>query len=129
MHDHLSDMVTRIRNGYLAGKSVVAMPHTKLLESVARVLAEEKYLDQVRVEGDAGHRTLILTLLYAGQKPALTKIKRVSKPGIRIYHRVRALTEVLSGLGLSIVSTPCGIMTGRQARRQKLGGEVLLELW
>jgi len=129
MNDRLSDMITRIRNGYLAGKKSVTMPSTKLLKSVADVMLQEHYLAGVDVEGKAPKQTLVLKLLYSGTKPAITKAKRVSKPGVRIYHGNSDLRPVLSGLGISIVSTSKGVMTGKQAKKQSIGGEVLVELW
>ncbi len=129
MNDRLSDMATRIRNGYLAGKKTVEMPSAKLLSAVAEVMVVEKYLLNSEVVGDAPHPTLKLTLNYAGIKPAITNIKRISKPGVRIYHGKKDLNPVLSGLGISIISTSQGIMTGKTAHKNKIGGEVLLELW
>lgn len=129
MNDRLSDMATRIRNGYLAGKKEVTMPSTKLLVGVAQVLVEEKYLLSFEVEGESPRLTLKLKLNYAGIRPAITKIKRVSKPGVRIYQATKGLTPVLSGLGISIISTSKGVMTGSAAHKNNLGGEVLLELW
>jgi len=129
MNDRLSDMITRIRNAYLAGKKEVIMPHTNLLESVAQVMATEKYLDQVTIQQDGNHKNLALTLLYHENRPAITKMKRVSKPGVRIYHSKKHFAPILSGLGIAIVSTSQGVMTTSQARQNQLGGEVLVELW
>jgi small subunit ribosomal protein S8 len=129
MNDHLSDFATRIRNAYLVGKSEVVMPHTQLLASVAKVLVDHKYLSQAKTKKEGNKQQLVLSLNYSGRKPALSQIKRVSKPGVRIYSKSSELYPVLSGLGIKIVSTSSGVMTGQQARKNKLGGEVLLELW
>lgn len=129
MNDRLSDMATRIRNGYLAGKSEVTMPSTNLLLKVADVMVEEKYLKSAIVEGDHPHKTLKLILNYAGTRPSIQNIKRISKPGVRIYKPSNSLIPILSGLGITIISTSHGIMTGKTARKNNLGGEVLLELW
>jgi small subunit ribosomal protein S8 len=122
-------MATRIRNGYLAGKKEVEMPRTTLLVEVAEVMIKEKYLKSQETLGEYPKQTLKLTLNYAGSNPSITEIKRISKPGVRIYHSASDLKPVLSGLGISIISTSKGVMTGNEARKNKLGGEVLLELW
>lgn len=128
MNDRISDMITRIRNGYLAGKKEVSLPHTIVLEKIAGVLVEEKYLMASRVEGE-GKKTLILTLAYAGHTPAVSVIRRISKPGVRMYTKTRGIKPVLSGLGIAVLSTPSGVMTDRSAKKAKVGGEVLFELW
>lgn len=128
MNDRISDMITRIKNAYMVGKSDLRVPHTRVCEAIAKVLVEHKYLESMTVEGST-QKSLLLTLKYVGSEPVLTAAKRVSKPGVRIYQKSKELKPVLSGLGLSIVSTSKGIMTGRDARKNKLGGEVLLELW
>jgi len=129
-NDRLSDMITRLRNAYLVGKEQVVMPSTKYLEEVAKVLVEEKYLTSSELKKDEnGRANLVLTLAYAGNKPAISQIKRISKPGVRIYNKTTSLRPVLSGLGIAILSTSQGVMTDRAAKRAKLGGEVLFELW
>lgn len=129
MNDRLSDLATRIRNAYLVGKQKLTLPHTKLLENVARVLHQEKYLQDVEVKKGQPVSELVLTLAYAKGRPAINQIKRVSKPGVRIYRHADSLRPVLSGLGLRILSTSQGVMSDKQAKSKKLGGEVLLELW
>lgn len=128
MNDRISDMITRIRNGYLAGKKEVSIPHTILLEKIVNVLVEEKYLTSSRVEGDV-RKSLIVTLAYSGHTPAISEINRISKPGVRMYSKSTALKPVLSGLGIAVLSTPNGVMTDRAAKKAKVGGEVLFELW
>ncbi len=130
INDHLSDMVTRIKNASAMHKKTVSMPHTKVLEAVAKVLVEEKYLAKLAVEGDkATEKKLVLTLSYKGDSPAISTIKRISKPGVRIYRPLHEFKPVLSGLGKAILSTSKGVMSDRQALLSKVGGEVLLELW
>lgn len=129
MNDHLSDFATRLRNAYRIGKSQVVMPHTKLIESVAKVLVANNYLAAANSQKEGSHKSLTCELLYADRKPAISHIKRISKPGIRIYHKHTEFRPVLSGLGLAVISTSKGVMTANDARKQKLGGEVLLELW
>lgn len=129
MNDHLSDMATRIRNAYLVGKKTVSMPHTNLLEAVARVMHDEHYLDSVDVVDGQPGKTLVLKLVYVDGKPAVQSLKRISKPGVRIYQKVKEFRPILSGLGISILSTSQGVMTAYKAKANKLGGEVLVELW
>jgi len=127
MNDKVSDMITRIRNAYLAHKAEVLMPSTKLLASIAKVLVEEKYLKSSELL-ESPKPTLKLVLNYAGNMAAVSKLRRVSKPGSRIYKKGRELKPILSGMGIAILSTSKGIMTDRTARREKIGGEVLTEL-
>jgi small subunit ribosomal protein S8 len=130
INDRISDMITRIRNAYAANQVTVAMPHTKYLEKVAEVLVEEKYLVKYEVTDKKTAKAVItLTLAYAGNSPAISTIKRVSRPGVRMYSRSKTLRPVLSGLGIAVLSTSSGIMTDRKARKAKIGGEVLFELW
>lgn len=130
INDRISDFITRIRNGYLASKPEVSMPHTVLLERIAKVLTEEKYLASYKVgEDEAGRRELVLTLAYSGHKPAVSSLRRISKPGVRLYSKTTAIRPVLSGLGICLMSTSQGIMTDRSAKKAKIGGEVLFELW
>lgn len=123
-------MTTRLRNAYLVGKSDVSMRHTNFLESIARVLKEEKYIKDLEVKKQAsGRQDLVLSLSYVGDKPAVTHIKRISKPGVRMYTKTTGIRPVLSGMGIAVLSTSKGVMTDRAAKKAKLGGEVLFELW
>ncbi len=128
--DKIGDMLTRIKNGYLAGKKTVNIPHSSLKEQIAKIMVSENYLDGVSVhKNDQGFSELVITLKYLKGTPVLTDIKRVSKPGLRVYRSALELKPVLSGLGISILSTPKGIMSGSEAKKQKIGGEVLCELY
>lgn len=130
INDHISDMVTRIKNASAMHKKTVSMPYTKVLEAVAKVLVEEKYLAKLAVDGDkVTEKKLVLTLAYKGDSAAISTIKRVSKPGVRIYRPLHEFKPVLSGLGVAVLSTSKGVMSDRQAILNKVGGEVLLELW
>lgn len=123
-------MVTRIKNAYAMHKKTVSMPHTKVLEAVANVLLDEKYISKVAVVGEkVTDKSLVLTLSYKNDTAAIASIKRISKPGVRIYRQVDSFKPVLSGLGIAILSTSKGIMSDRQAKLNKVGGEVLAELW
>lgn len=130
INDHVSDMITRIKNGYAMHKKTVSMPYTKILEAVANVMHDEKYLSSVNVEGESvTDKKLVLTLSYKADSAAISSIKRISKPGVRIYRQVNNFKPVLSGLGIAILSTSKGVMSDRQAKINKVGGEVLAELW
>jgi len=130
INDHISDMFTRLSNAYAVGKKTVDMPFTKMCEAVAKVMLEEKYLRKVEaVSNGKAHSTLKLTLSYQGSTPSVSHIRRISKPGVRIYRSLSQFKPILSGLGISILSTSRGIMSDRQARLAHLGGEVLVELW
>ncbi|PIR99287.1 30S ribosomal protein S8 [Candidatus Collierbacteria bacterium CG10_big_fil_rev_8_21_14_0_10_44_9] len=130
INDHISDMITRIKNTYSMHKKIVMMPYTKVLASVAKVMLDEKYLSDVKVEGTkVTDKKLFLTLSYKSDTAAISAIKRISKPGVRIYRHVNDFKPVLSGLGIAILSTQKGIMSDRNAKINKIGGEVLLELW
>ena len=130
INDHISDMITRIKNAYAMHKKTVSMPYTKVLESVANVLLSEKYISKVEVKGEGvTDKQLVVSLSYKDDTAAISSIKRISKPGVRIYRRVDSFKQVLSGLGIAILSTSKGIMSDRTAKINKIGGEVLLELW
>lgn len=130
INDHISDMITRIKNAYAMHKKTVSMPYTKVLEAVGNVLLSEKYIAKLEVKGETvTDKQLVVTLSYKDDTAAISSIKRISKPGVRIYRRVDSFKPVLSGLGIAILSTSKGIMSDRQAKINKIGGEVLLELW
>jgi len=125
LSDPIADMLTRIRNGYLAKKKKVIVPFSVLKERLAKILAREGFLKEVKRE----ERELVLQLKYQGGQPAVRKIKRISKPGRRIYKKVRDLKSIQSGLGISIISSPRGLITDKEARKKHLGGEVICEVW
>ena len=125
MSDPIADMLTRIRNGQQAQKVTVEMPHSKLKSAVANVLKAEGYITEFSKTEVEGKPTLSVTLKYFGGKPVIEKIMRVSRPGLRRYSDATSIPEVLGGLGVSIVSTSQGVMTGKQAKASGHGGEVL----
>jgi len=130
MTDPISDMLTRIRNGALTRHDRVEMPHSNLKKHVADVLKQEGFLDDVRESDGDGKRTLTLILRYGkGKDSAIDGVRRVSAPGRRVYVRFDRIPRVRSGMGISILSTSRGVMTDRQAREQKVGGELLCEVW
>ena len=124
MHDPISDMLTRIRNAQRADKVVVAMPSSKLKCAIAKVLKEEGYIEDFSVSADAKPVLEIQLKYYAG-RPVIEQIKRVSRPGLRIYKASSEIPNVMNGLGIAIVSTSKGVMTDRKARSEGVGGELL----
>ncbi|MGK7909294.1 MAG: 30S ribosomal protein S8 [Synechococcus sp.] len=130
-NDTISDMLTRIRNANLARHQSVNIPATKMTRNIARVLREEGFIDSFE-EADADSRkNLVLSLKYKGKnrQPIITKMQRVSRPGLRVYKNRKELPRVLGGIGIAIISTSSGIMTDRDARRNGIGGEVLCYIY
>lgn len=125
MSDPIADMLTRIRNGQQARKVSVSMPAAKLKSSVAKVLQDEGYISGFNTEVVDGKPTLTVTLKYFDGKPVIDKIKRISRPGLRQYSGANSIPEVLGGLGIAVVSTSHGVMTGKQASSQGFGGEII----
>ena len=130
MTDPVADMLTRIRNGSKAKKKWVEIPASKLKKEVARILAEEHFIEMFRFIEDSTQGELRLFLRYDNQEnPIITGIKRVSKPGLRKYSSADKLPRVLNGLGIAIVSTSSGVMTDRDARQKGVGGEIICYVW
>nr|WP_073296260.1 30S ribosomal protein S8 [Parolsenella massiliensis] len=128
--DPIADMLTRIRNGNTAGKDVVSMPSSKVLVEVARVIAEEGYIEGYAVEDTKPQKTLHVTLKYGARHARIIRgIKRISKPGLRIYSKAEDLPRVLGGLGTAVISTSRGMMCDRDARKLGVGGEVIAYIW
>ncbi len=128
--DPISDMLTRIRNANSAGHSEVSMPSTKVLVEIARVICEEGYIAGYEVEDTKPQKTLHITLKYGPRRSRVIRgIKRVSKPGLRIYSTADKLPRVLGGLGTAVISTSKGMMCDRDARKLGVGGEVIGYVW
>jgi small subunit ribosomal protein S8 len=126
INDPISDMLTRIRNAGMARKATTTMPSTKVLVAVAAILKSEGYITDYQVIEKSPQNELMVTLRYgADKRHAIREIKRVSKPGLRVYAGKERVPRVRSGLGIAIVSTTQGVMTGYEARRRGIGGEVL----
>ncbi len=125
MTDPISDMLTRIRNGQKARKVSVSMPASKAKEAVAKVLKEEGYITDFWTEGEGSTRAFTVELKYFDGVPVIEQIERASRPGLRIYRGKDRLPKVLGGLGIAIVSTSAGVMSGAKAREKGIGGEVL----
>ncbi len=127
--DSIADMITRIRNGYLARKSEVSMPYANQKKAIAEVLKVNGYIESYSITEDGNKRDMQVKLLYRQNKPAITKIIRVSKSGRKVYAGKTKLPFVLSGLGRAIITTSKGIMTDHEARKQGLGGEIICKVW
>ncbi len=132
MTDPIADMLTRLRNGAVATQDTVRMPSSKLKESLAAILRQEGYIADFKVSDDGTRpgRVLEITMKYTPDRaPTISGLRRVSKPGLRVYTKADRLPRVLGGLGVAVLSTSQGLMTDREARKQKVGGEVLCYVW
>jgi small subunit ribosomal protein S8 len=129
--DTISDMLTRIRNACAVRHPTTQVPTTKMTRSIAKVLKDEGFIEDYEEVGEGINKQLVISLKYKGKnrQPLITTLKRVSKPGLRVYSGSKDLPRVLGGIGIAIVSTSKGIMTDREARKQKVGGEVLCYIW
>ena len=128
MTDPISDMLTRIRNAGAALVPVVELPHSRIKESVAKILKSSGYVSDVTVEG-AVQKKLKIRLKFEGKKSVIEGLRRISSPGLRRYVGATEIPRVLGGMGVSVISTPEGVMTGTQARKKNLGGELLCYVW
>ena len=135
MSDPIADMLTRVRNAVLAGQAITAMPASRVKVEIAKILKEEGYLETYEVaDGERpSQKVLRLRIKYLGERrerhPVITGLERISRPGRRIYTKKQDIPWVLSGLGVAILSTPKGIMTGARARQLGVGGEILCKVW
>jgi small subunit ribosomal protein S8 len=131
--DPIADMLTRIRNAMMVRHVDVAIPHSKMKEDLARVLEDEGYIEGFQVEDAKPYPNIVIRLKYVGlrreRRPVISGLKRISRPGRRVYAGHNEIPWVLSGMGIAILTTPKGIMTGERARRQRVGGEVLCYVW
>ncbi len=131
--DPIADMLTRIRNALLARKQACDVPSSKIKVEIARILKEEGYIEAFEVIDEKPFARIVITLKYHGarrdRQPVITNITRISKPGRRVYSTRTDMPRVMSGIGIAIVTTPKGVMTAQQARRERVGGEVLCYVW
>ena len=125
MTDPIADMLTRIRNKNQNRDKLVSMPTSKMKEEIAKILKEEGFIEEFKVED----KTLTLTLKYANKERVITGLKRISKPGLRVYAKAEEIPTVLNGLGIAIISTPMGVVTDKVARKNNVGGEVIAYIW
>ena len=128
--DTIADMLTRIRNANQMCYEEVKVPASKVKEEIARILKEEGFIKDYKLEKDNVQETLVLSLKYTEKRErVITGLKRISKPGLRVYAKNDEIPKVLNGLGIAIISTSKGIMTDKEARKQNIGGEVLAYIW
>lgn len=127
--DPIADMLTRIRNAGSAGHETCVIPASNIKKSIANILLEEGYIQAVDLNDNGVQGEIIVTIKYHDHKNAIKGIKRISKPGLRVYANSQEMPKVLGGLGIAIVSTSKGVMTDKDARKQKLGGEVIAYVW
>lgn len=130
-NDTIADMLTRIRNACMVKHQTTNIPATKMTRSIAKVLKDEGFIGDFEETEEGVKKYLVVSLKYKGKnrQPIIKAMKRVSKPGLRVYSNSKELPRVLGGIGIAIISTSSGIMTDREARRQKIGGEVLCYVW
>ncbi|MFZ2831717.1 MAG: 30S ribosomal protein S8 [Minisyncoccia bacterium] len=129
MHDPIADMLIRIKNGGIAGKDLVEMPHSNLKEAIAKVLFAEGYISSYAKKGKKVQKTLEIGVAYEGKKPRVAEVARMSKPSRRFYLKAEEIKQVKNGFGLMVMSTPKGVMTGDDARKGMVGGEALFKIW
>ena len=129
IHDPIGDLLARIKNASMARRHVVPMPYSRIKHEMAKILVDEGFLTTITKEGTEPKLTLTVTLKYQNGEPVLGGTKRVSKPGLRWYVDKHNIPVVIGGMGIAILSTPQGLMTGKQAKKRGIGGEVLCEVW
>ena len=129
MTDPIADMLTRIKNALAAGKAEVEVPYSKVKLAITKVLLEAGYITDVKVNEAKPFAKIVITLKYINETPAISHLKRESKPGCRIYVSSQSVPAVLNSYGINIISTSSGMMTGSQARAKNLGGELICTLW
>ncbi|NCN51109.1 MAG: 30S ribosomal protein S8 [Candidatus Pacebacteria bacterium] len=129
MTDPIADFIIRIKNAHMARKTVVEAPFSKVKKSIADILVNEGYLSSVEVREEKPFSMLVVTLKYIGRQPAINDVKRLSKPGRRVYSPSDAVPKALGGYGITIVSTSKGVMTDVAARKANVGGELLCQIW
>ncbi|MDE5667386.1 MAG: 30S ribosomal protein S8 [Clostridia bacterium] len=130
MTDPIADMLTRVRNALAANKETVEIPSSNMKKAIADILLKEGYVSNVEFKEDGYNGKLVITLKYIGKKkPVINSLKRVSRPGLRVYSDVETMPKVMDGLGVAILSTNKGILTDKQAKAANVGGEVLCYIW
>ena len=127
--DPIADMLTRIRNANQNRAQSVDVPASKTKEEIARILKEEGFIEDYKVSSESTKKMITLTLKYKNKERVITGLKRISKPGLRVYASKEELPTVLNGLGIAIISTSKGLMTDKEARKNSLGGEVIAYIW
>ena len=129
MTDPIADMIIRIKNSVMAGRKELLVPHSKVKFAIAKILKEFNYIEDCAVIETTAFKQIKITLKYFAKSPVISGVKRISKPGCRVYRNASAIPNTLNGYGLTILSTNQGIMDGKSARKNKVGGEVLCQIW
>lgn len=129
VNDPIADMLTRIRNAQIAGHDNVSIPASKMKKSIAKILLSEGFIKNVEYVNDGVQGSIRMTLKYVEKRPVIVGLKRISRPGLRVYAKCNEIPKVLGGLGTAIISTPKGVMTDKEARKSAVGGEVLAYIW
>jgi len=127
--DPIADIIIRIKNAHMARHATVEVPYSKIKKSIADILVEEGYVSDAVVKEGTPFDTLVLTLKYIGRLPVINDVKRLSKPGRRLYAPAKQLPRALGGYGITIISTSRGVMTDKKARKENIGGELLCQVW
>jgi small subunit ribosomal protein S8 len=129
MNDPIADMLTRLRNATAAGQSSLTLPYSKLKSDIAKILKKEGYINETELVTDEGHQAIKIQTKFVNKTSAISGLKRVSRPGLRRYVGAGEIPRVLGGMGIAVLSTSRGILTGHEARKQKVGGELLAYIW
>ena len=129
VHDPIGDLLIQIKNASLAGKHTIDVPYSRVKMEVALILSKEGYVGKVEKTGTAPKHIIHIAIAYRGEVPAITDVRRMSKPGLRLYVNRSSIPNVVGGLGIAVVSTPEGIMTGEAAKKKGIGGELLCTIW
>jgi len=130
LSDPIADMLTRIRNASVAGAKSVEIPHSRMKEGLARILKQEGYISDYTVSGEGARKGLRIRLKYVREgDPVITGLRRVSRPSLRRYVAATEIPRVLGGMGIAVISTSSGVMTGHEARKKNVGGELLCTIW
>ena len=129
MNDPIADMLARLRNATAAGQASLTLPYSKLKSDIAQILKKEGYIKESELVTEGGHQAIKIQTKFVNKTSAITGLKRVSRPGLRRYVGAGEIPRVLGGMGIAVLSTPRGILTGHEARKQKVGGELLAYVW
>jgi small subunit ribosomal protein S8 len=129
MNDPIADMLTRLRNAAAAGQSSLTLPYSKLKSDIAQILKKEGYIKETELVTDNGHQAIKIQTKFVNKTSAISGLKRVSRPGLRRYVGSGEIPRVLGGMGIAVLSTSRGILTGHEARKQKVGGDLLAYIW
>ncbi|SJZ45971.1 30S ribosomal protein S8 [Mycoplasmopsis verecunda] len=127
--DPIADLVVRVKNANARKHKTVTIPYSKQKEAIVKLILNEGYIASYTVEGEGVNKNIVVTLKYKKNKSAIVDFKRVSKPGLRVYATVEEIPNVISGFGTVIISTSKGLMTGKQAREENVGGEIIAYIW